>query len=323
MPRITSFRLGGGAFTEKLCDACAAKLVGTPSVVTFTGHHQDKLMTGAHFVVNRFGTTPCEFQVSSTTQSTAGTIVVESNHGCADFDVTAGTGYTIHGQKHTPCLTTDTSASVLETELNKILGGTNAPAVSVTREDPSTARKWWVTFIGATVSGDQPPLVLMAVDSDGTEGSTGKNGGCKAFAVQSNVQATVASIQRPKFTPGTKYYIRVRIKNKAGIGEATEAKEGGTTAGLTPRSPPGLPTDVRVFAVKDDNTKLKVQWMPVDSDNGAPITKYIVEYKKTAQTATRHIGSKCCRRVVVGHQALWVGDDAQWQHVDSECRLGD
>ena len=179
------------------------------------------------------------------------------------------------------CLTTSTSASVLETKLNEILGAT-APAVSVS-EGPSTAPKWWVTFIGATVSGDQPPLVLMAVDS-GVEGSQNKNGKCKAFAVQSNVQATVASIQRPKFTPGVKYYIRVRIKNKAGIGEATEAKEGGTTAGLTPRSPPGLPTDVRVFAVKDDNTKLKVQWMPVDSDNGAPITN-IAEYKKMAGTA--------------------------------------
>ena len=67
----TEFRLGGGAFTEKLCDACAAKLVGNTLSGTFTALVLDKLKTGAHFVVNRFGTTPCEFQVSTNTSTAA------------------------------------------------------------------------------------------------------------------------------------------------------------------------------------------------------------------------------------------------------------
>ena len=51
----------------------------------------------------------------------------------------------------------------------------------------------------------------------------------------------------------------------------------GLDGALAARAKPGLPTDVKVYAVTDDDEALKVTWMPVDTDNGGVITRYTVE----------------------------------------------
>jgi len=39
-----------------------------------------------------------------------------------------------------------------------------------------------------------------------------------------------------------------------------------------------VPLSVRVYANKDEGTSLLVKWAPVDTDNGAPVLRYSVEY---------------------------------------------
>jgi hypothetical protein len=129
----------------------------------------------------------------------------------------------------------------------------------------------------------------LAVASKGTDG----DGNCTAFRVGTKLsnrttvlaQVNVATdIDGGYLTPGTAYYVRVAARNAVGLGLAREAvpdtefKIGNSVA---PQAPPGLPTNVRVYANRDDGSSLLVKWNKVDTNNGAPITRYSIEYLDT------------------------------------------
>ena len=136
------------------------------------------------------------------------------------------------------------------------------------------------------------------------------------------MQALVAeSLKGSTLAAGTTYYVRVRHVNSAGAGEATNAGVVHSTAttpytpalplALAPRSPPGQPQGVKVYADTTSNTQLLVTWNSVDSTNGGPITKYIVEYSAPdtlfpAPTVAWHCAN--CGLYLVGDE-LFVNQD--------------
>ena len=160
---------------------------------------------------------------------------------------------------------------------------------------PGPGYEYRVTFLGAGVQGDVPELTVAALGTshliDGVKQSDHLN--CTGFRVQDGnhnrstvlAQAVVRTDQDGGYlTPGTAYFVRVAARNAVGIGPAQDAtpvsvfRSGNA---LAPQAPPGLPTQVRVYANKDDGQSLRVAWAAVDDDNGAPVARYTLEYTPT------------------------------------------
>ena len=148
-----------------------------------------------------------------------------------------------------------------------------------------------ITFIGAAVRGDVPTLQVE------DRGSTCEpfyvdKGGFNKTTVLHQIHVT-SDIDGGFLVPGTPYYTRIAARNAMGVGEWQLARplafgvgEGlpesglGAVAGdaLPPQAPPGLPQNVKVYALPDNGTALLVEWYAVDTDNGAPVTSYTIEY---------------------------------------------
>lgn len=172
--------------------------------------------------------------------------------------------------------------------------------VRVSRESidsPGPGFEYRVTFLGAGVQGNVPELAVAAVGSSSS--SSSRNLNCTAFRVtdgrhnRSTVLAQVlvrTDLDGGFLKPGTAYFLRVAARNAVGLGPAQDAAPAGPFAtgggrALAPEAPPGLPTQVRVYANKDDGNALRVAWAAVDDDNGAPVARYTLEYTPAADFA--------------------------------------
>lgn len=160
---------------------------------------------------------------------------------------------------------------------------------------PGPGYEYRITFLGAGVQGNVPELTVAALGAshliEGVKQNHHLN--CTGFRVQDGnhnrstvlAQAVVRTDKDGGYlTPGTAYFVRVAARNAVGIGPAQDAtpvsvfKSG---SALAPQAPPGLPTQVRVYANKDDGQSLRVAWAAVDDDNGAPVARYTLEYTPT------------------------------------------
>jgi hypothetical protein len=132
-----------------------------------------------------------------------------------------------------------------------------------------------------------------------TVGEEGANSSCAGFRVRDGVEnrSTILAqvslstdIDGGFLSPGTAYYVRVSAKNDVGTGPPqmavpTDPILENVDNSLAPQAPPGLPTNVRVLANADNGESLLVEWDAVDTDNGAPVSQYTLEYTKTASFA--------------------------------------
>ena len=154
-----------------------------------------------------------------------------------------------------------------------------AETIKVSSENMTDGTKWRITFEGAAFLDDVYPLEV--VSRLGPHFSDR----CSAFSTNGGVTTTVAqttvetAIDAGSVKAGTPYFVRVAAINDAGLGEYDLAipSSNGADGALAARAKPGLPTDVKVYTVTDDDDALKVTWMPVDTDNGGVVTKYTVE----------------------------------------------
>ena len=83
--------------------------------------------------------------------------------------------------------------------------------------------------------------------------------------------ARVATIADPQ--PGAIYEVRVTASNSAGSTD--------TTATIAIPFTPGQPRNV--YAAREDANSLWIRWQPPENDGGAPLTKYIVQWKPAGQ----------------------------------------
>jgi len=278
------FKLAFGSFSNQLCTNCITAFDGT--AVTINTDLSGDLPTGAQFVVDQ-DSTNCVFTVSST-QTTSTKITPVSSSSCSQF---TGQTFSLHVKPVTGVLSYGISSANLETALNG-LEATKFDDVAITREavkySPGLGYKWYITFSGFGVSGDQAAIDVHAVDSLASVNT--QNGGCKSFPTSLGIQAVVAEDHKGgQLKAGTPYFVRVSYVNSAGVSEATDSTPlyfTEATPALGPRSPPGVPQDVRVWAETDSDSSATVTWKAIDTTNGAPITKYTVEYTSGGELYT-------------------------------------
>ena len=90
--------------------------------------------------------------------------------------------------------------------------------------------------------------------------------------------AAVGALLLTKLLAGEQLIAHDGIVSRAIASARAIARSAWSPTTLPPQAPPGLPQNVKVFAQPDDGTALLVEWEAVDTDNGAPVTKYTVEY---------------------------------------------
>jgi hypothetical protein len=206
----------------------------------------------------------CSFPLGATVQ----TITVYAEDG---LPLTAG-AYKLSAAGYsgdTACIPYNDALATMETELEALFG-VSAGSINVQREAinaPAPGFKYFITFAGleraapllSTITGDDcakfssAPVITVATDYNSSSSSSSSGG----------------------FTAGTAYYVRVAAKRGAVIGPFAAA----VAVTETPRAPPGAPLSATVTADTATAGVLHVSWTAVDTDNGSPVTGYIVEYQ--------------------------------------------
>jgi hypothetical protein len=202
--------------------------------------------------------TGCSFPLGAEVQ----TITVYAQNGSP---LTAG-GFKLsaagYAASPTACIPYDDNLSTMETELEALFGlSTNG--ITVQKEAitaPALGFKYYITFAG--LEGNVPQL-------------TASVGGCTAFSsAQVITVATDTNSSNGALEAGTPYYVRVAAKRGALVGAFAAA-----AAAETPRAPPGAPLSATVTADTATAGTVHVAWTAVDTDNGGPVTSYVVEYQ--------------------------------------------
>merc|ERR1711871_545444 len=192
------------------------------------------------------------------------------------------------------CLNHDSNASAVDSYLDNLFdmyyplyaGANGRKAVEVNAETSSDelTRTWRVTFSGEQFFDSVEDLiVLSSVD-------TALDNPCTtAFATASesptlNVRTDVVTETNVgDLAHGHAVYVRVVPINSVGIGPHNNAvieinDHGNEFGAINPRSKPGLPRNVKVFAIPSGTgDKLKVTWDEGET-YGTPVTKYYIEY---------------------------------------------
>jgi hypothetical protein len=203
--------------------------------------------------------TGCSFPLGAEVQ----TITVYAQSGAAltagEFKLSAP-GY---ASSPTACITYNDALSTMEPQLEALLGlSTNG--VTVQKElitTPAPGFKYYITFNG--LEGDVPQL------------TTSTGGGCVAFSTSQVITvATDTNSTNGALEAGTPYYVRVAAKRGALTGAFAAA-----AGAQTPRAPPGAPMSATVTADTATAGTVHVAWTAVDTDNGGPVTSYVVEYQ--------------------------------------------
>ncbi|KAH8055104.1 hypothetical protein JL722_8529 [Aureococcus anophagefferens] len=159
--------------------------------------------------------------------------------------------------------------------------------------------RYRVTFSGGAFSAQ--PVAELEVVSRLTAATHGLADICanftKAQSIGSNVSvrtiqvvhSVTTDIDSDALAPGAPYYLRLAAVNDVGVGSYAAPSIDGkhdTLGAIAPSAPPGLPTNVKVFAEKESATSLLVTWETVDDDHGAEITGWRVEYANASYSET-------------------------------------
>ena len=185
------------------------------------------------------------------------------------------------------CLSHDASAEDvrLSLEASSALGPGDVE-VNVGAKLPSR-REWFVTFSGAGMQALQADGTTISVDDIllvsqltpdlapgcGGEPASFSTDGRRATSVELQ---SAALVDAGAFVPGTRYYMTIAAKNSVGTGAARDL------GSVVPRSPPGAPTNARVFGVAYSAASLRVTWEPPLVDYGDPVTAYRVRWRTTS-----------------------------------------
>ncbi|KAG5186906.1 hypothetical protein JKP88DRAFT_156261, partial [Tribonema minus] len=147
---------------------------------------------------------------------------------------------------------------------------------AVTAIDVMGGRQWRVTF--APELGAVPLVLVSTAVSDApaalaTSGSlTGTAPRVSAQRVRAGGLRTSFTTPRGLLTPGAQYYTRVSAYTANGWGPSTAAIVGTRTAAQVPAPP------TNVIASVASSTAIKVVWAAPESDGGAPVTRYTVQW---------------------------------------------
>ncbi|KAH8073997.1 hypothetical protein JL721_2553 [Aureococcus anophagefferens] len=146
--------------------------------------------------------------------------------------------------------------------------------------------RYRVTFSGGAFSAQ--PVAELEVVSRLTAATHGLADICANFT---KAQSSTASRRTSTRRAGARgaYYLRLAAVNDVGVGSYAAPSIDGkhdTLGAIAPSAPPGLPTNVKVFAEKESATSLLVTWETVDDDHGAEITGWRVEYANASYSET-------------------------------------
>lgn len=202
------------------------------------------------------------------------------------------------------CLSYDASPSDVKNHLYEQLD--NLPfdeTVLVSRESNTTTGNGYhyrVTFTGGAFSAyEVAPLEIVSRLTFSDHGlqtvcsdfkmATTVNGTSVDYRTTQVIHSVTTDIASTALTPGTPYYVRLAAINDVGVStyaDFTVYDRFGVHGALAPQAQPGLPQQVKVFAEKEAATELRVTWDNVDTDNGAPIVEFRVEYTNQTSALT-------------------------------------
>ncbi|KAF4031961.1 hypothetical protein GN244_ATG16172 [Phytophthora infestans] len=292
-PGTGSFRLvlSSSSFTTSICTSCLLSFtapVGGVITMDYTGTTPDLqtvLGTNARFMVVKPGAS-CVFEVAALNTLPANKLpirFVSSAGGSATclLPLTQGT-YTISVEPTTACILASTSAADLATAISGLVG---SDGVDVSLDiETGNIRHFRVTFTGSSATGASGSSPAHTADVAQLEVvATDATGGC--IDVSGNVAAL----------------------NSVGLGAPLRAKafchDLPCVAGdavLAPAAPPLAPVSVTVASNRADRTALNIAWKPPPSNNGAPITQYLVEYSTAAFAVQPLLCSGCVTALTAG-----------------------
>ncbi|HYO40911.1 MAG TPA: fibronectin type III domain-containing protein [Nocardioidaceae bacterium] len=143
-------------------------------------------------------------------------------------------------------------------------GGTGTPVTATPYGEPGAP-----TILGSRGLDGTISVGFIAPEDDGGAEVTGYqiSYGGDWFDVKDAPSEGVWKVVRGGFTNGTEYVVRVRAKNKAGYGPASEPRH------VVPMGTPGAP---RISAVTPGDSALQVSFTPPADDGGSQITGFEV-----------------------------------------------
>jgi hypothetical protein len=210
------------------------------------------------------------------------------------------------------CINATASATTMKNYLKDMIPSNTpyATEIEVSREGGNVTNgelgsTYRITFQGAAFLDDVYPLEILS-PLGGSSGFYARD--CEHFQTgTSRKKTTLASttvetaIDAGSIVPGVPYFVRVATINSVGLGEYQQATPSRFRSGnaLAARAPPGLPTDVKVYAVLDCKRCLRVTWDVVDTDNGGAVDQYLIEYVKDGDKDTWHNLTKPNNKIYV------------------------
>ena len=153
---------------------------------------------------------------------------------------------------------------------------------TVARKPAVNGYSWLVTFAGEMFTDNVDSLVVVSSDIINGLSTTltdpFSSEGSRTYLAKTQVSIV---INAGDLAAGDAVFVRVIAVNSRGMGPgqlATVSDDGNALGALTPRSPPGLPVNVLVFAVpSSDGSVLKVTW-DEGIVYGSPVTSYTIEW---------------------------------------------
>jgi hypothetical protein len=197
-------------------------------------------------------------------------------------------GFYLKDPGSTPVLQHDASAAAVQTYLQAQLTDLYPLYIStnfqVTRQTLTFGYSWLVTFTGEMFqSGVEPLFIISSGDGSTTNIVT------SPFTLSGSTTAVIRTVQTVVSTgsliEGVAVFLRIAAINSIGLGPFANfvpTSKGLAVGSIVPRSPPGLPESVEVYAVPSSiGNLLKVTWMEGET-YGSPITQYTMEVRDTS-----------------------------------------
>jgi len=185
--------------------------------------------------------------------------------------------------------------------------------VEVSRETLPQGFKWRVTFTGEIFADHVDPLVLISTQQKELSHAAITQFSAKGTPTY-NVLASVTTDHSSKaIHPGAPLFVKVMAINDYGISPPEKCivadHQGNVFAGtIVPRSPPGLPVDVQVWAVpSSDGKRLNVTWSE-GSVFGSDISRYEIEVNSTAIPTRWSSASWSINKVISRSDLVLIGD---------------
>jgi hypothetical protein len=217
-------------------------------------------------------------------------IVKKYSDGVYDLHTPFKGGFTdvtqaFYSKRPTTCLDFNATASVVDSYIESLddFTGLGLDPIDVSGEKLTLGKSWLITFNQAVFTEDVEDLVVFH-----PTGSDLLPPACvKQFSTVSGptflTTLNVTKTSRAgSLLTGTPVFVRVIPINDAGIGPhnlCDVSTDGTPTGSISPRSPPGLPINVHVFAVPSSTGEyLKVTWKRGNT-YGGPLLEHIVEWK--------------------------------------------